>query len=306
MRTALRATRPPPSMLVSVVICRELVTAIVAGSEPQLKVTAPPPATAAPSAASVQLADVPPSPTTPPARARGGRLRYARRSGMPAVPRRIPLKTRLQLVTGAGRWAAAPSGLFDVVELRGSFISTPFALRSDGKGGCIARAVARHCSDEECQDCLIQLYLLLVRTICCQTPSVGRFGRARAWVRGPRKITVASKPAVDEPMPMMARTNGNGRSRGAQAHMSQRAVEQLLGRVITDSEFRRRFYEDAAAACAAAGLELTPRERAAVQALDDRAVRAFAALLDPRIVRAPLGPGRRTVVPARARQPAGK
>lgn len=88
--------------------------------------------------------------------------------------------------------------------------------------------------------------------------------------------------------------------------MSQRAVEQLLGRVITDPEFRRRFYEDATTACAAAGLQLTRREHEAVQTLDERAVRAFAAQLDPRIVRAPIGPGRDTVITAHARQRGGK
>jgi hypothetical protein len=91
--------------------------------------------------------------------------------------------------------------------------------------------------------------------------------------------------------------------------MSQRAVEQLIGRVITDPEFRRRFFEDAAAACAAANLQLTPRECEAVQALDEMAVRAFASQLDPRIVRAALGAGRGIVIPARARpgtSPRGK
>jgi hypothetical protein len=88
--------------------------------------------------------------------------------------------------------------------------------------------------------------------------------------------------------------------------MSQRAVEQLLGRVITDPEFRRRFYEGAAAACGDAGLELTPREREAVQALDETAVRTFAAQLDPRIVRAALGPGRRTTVRVRPGATKGK
>jgi hypothetical protein len=91
--------------------------------------------------------------------------------------------------------------------------------------------------------------------------------------------------------------------------MSQRAVEQLLGRVITDPEFRRRFYEDAAAACEAAGLQLTQRELEAVQVTSEMAVRAFAAHLDQRIVRAALGPGRGVVVTARLRRgttPKGK
>ena len=82
--------------------------------------------------------------------------------------------------------------------------------------------------------------------------------------------------------------------------MSQRAVEQLLGRVITDPEFRHRFYEDATAACEAAGLQLTPRELEAVQATGELAVRAFSAHLDPRIVRAVLRAGRGIVVRARA------
>ena len=80
--------------------------------------------------------------------------------------------------------------------------------------------------------------------------------------------------------------------------MSQRAVEQLLGRLITDPEFRRRFYEDAGAACNTAGLQLTQREREALQVTDEMAVRSFAAQLDPRIVRAALGRGRAIVIPA--------
>ena len=81
--------------------------------------------------------------------------------------------------------------------------------------------------------------------------------------------------------------------------MSQRAVERLLGRLITDAEFRRCFYEDAAAACAAAGHALTPRELEALQATDETAVRGFAAQLDPRIVRAALS--RATSAPASGR-----
>ncbi len=83
--------------------------------------------------------------------------------------------------------------------------------------------------------------------------------------------------------------------------MSQRAVERLLGRLITDAEFRRRFYEDAAAACGAMRHALTPRELEAVQATDETAVRAFAAQLDPRIVRAALRGTARAAVSGRVR-----
>ena len=68
--------------------------------------------------------------------------------------------------------------------------------------------------------------------------------------------------------------------------MSQRSVEQMVGRLATDEGFRRRFQEDRVAALAellAAGLEFTPVEQRAILSLDGAACEQFAGRLDPRI-----------------------
>ena len=71
--------------------------------------------------------------------------------------------------------------------------------------------------------------------------------------------------------------------------MSQRAVEGILGRLITDSEFRRGFYADPAAMCVREALDLTTRELEALMTLDQSRLRTFASVLDARIVRAAVG-----------------
>ena len=71
--------------------------------------------------------------------------------------------------------------------------------------------------------------------------------------------------------------------------MSQQAVEGTLGRLITDSEFRRAFYADPAATCRRDSLDLTTGELEALMALDRLRLHAFAKGLDARIVRAAVG-----------------
>ena len=75
--------------------------------------------------------------------------------------------------------------------------------------------------------------------------------------------------------------------------MCQRAVEQALGRLVTDDRFRREFHEDARRACFAAGLDLSPAEIAALAAIPIRALLRFGAALDDRICRldVPRSPG---------------
>jgi hypothetical protein len=73
--------------------------------------------------------------------------------------------------------------------------------------------------------------------------------------------------------------------------MSQQAVEGTLGRLITDSEFRRGFYADPAATCLRESLDLTTRELEALMALGQTRLQAFAKGIDARIVRAALGGG---------------
>ena len=78
--------------------------------------------------------------------------------------------------------------------------------------------------------------------------------------------------------------------------MSQSNVERVIGRLVTDEEFRRRFAADPLAVLresAANGLELTDCEVRALSALNARTVERFARALDPRIQKADLHGGER-------------
>lgn len=68
--------------------------------------------------------------------------------------------------------------------------------------------------------------------------------------------------------------------------MSQRSVEQVIGRLATDEEFRRRFEESRETVIEeviASGLPLTPVEQRALRDLDFGACRRFARCIDPRL-----------------------
>ncbi len=75
--------------------------------------------------------------------------------------------------------------------------------------------------------------------------------------------------------------------------MSQRCVEMLLGKILTDEDFRRSFFSSRALpdrtpnfeVAASQGLELTPVERSALSALKRRRFDLIAQTLDPRIAR---------------------
>ncbi len=70
--------------------------------------------------------------------------------------------------------------------------------------------------------------------------------------------------------------------------MSQKCVELLLGRILTDEDFRRDFFpiRDFSFAMAVShGLELTPVERNALSTLQGRRFEFIAQSLDPRIAR---------------------
>jgi hypothetical protein len=76
--------------------------------------------------------------------------------------------------------------------------------------------------------------------------------------------------------------------------MSQRWVEQVVGRLATDEAFRRQFLADRAAALdelQAGGAELNPCELRALAAVDGRAIVRFAEALDPRIQKSDLKGG---------------
>ncbi|MBI4516699.1 MAG: Franean1_4349 family RiPP [Deltaproteobacteria bacterium] len=93
--------------------------------------------------------------------------------------------------------------------------------------------------------------------------------------------------------------------------MSQRVVERLLGRLLTDREFRHVFYEDPAATCVQQSFELTPSELEALARLDEARIEAFSRGLDARIIRAAVNGMRRGDVAAMAddssnRRPQGR
>ena len=70
--------------------------------------------------------------------------------------------------------------------------------------------------------------------------------------------------------------------------MTQKNVELVLGRLITDGEFRRSFQRNPKTAfeeLAASGIELNPVERRALAALDARVLEAIVSALSPRLQR---------------------
>ena len=65
--------------------------------------------------------------------------------------------------------------------------------------------------------------------------------------------------------------------------MSQRSVEQVIGKLATDEGFRRQFEVNREVALTESGLQLTPVEQRALLDLDVDAAERFAGCLDPRI-----------------------
>jgi hypothetical protein len=89
--------------------------------------------------------------------------------------------------------------------------------------------------------------------------------------------------------------------------MSQRCVESVLGRLITDSDFRVHFFDQPEAVCSQHQLDLTPNELSALLKIDTAELETTAAGLDPRIVRAVIQPpegrtGAAMLQPARGRK----
>ena len=67
--------------------------------------------------------------------------------------------------------------------------------------------------------------------------------------------------------------------------MSQRDVERTLGRLLTDTGFRREFFRNSARACLDAGLQLAPHELEALLRVPPRTLASLAGQLDDRICR---------------------
>jgi putative modified peptide len=68
--------------------------------------------------------------------------------------------------------------------------------------------------------------------------------------------------------------------------MSQRSVERVVGRLVTDEAFREQFAEDPGAALrqmTECGVELTDLELRALASIDARVVERIAGSIDPRI-----------------------
>ncbi len=67
--------------------------------------------------------------------------------------------------------------------------------------------------------------------------------------------------------------------------MSQSAVEQTLGRLLTDAAFRRKFFEDARRASVLSGLKLSSEELEALGRLPRAMLATLGRRLDDRICR---------------------
>jgi hypothetical protein len=65
--------------------------------------------------------------------------------------------------------------------------------------------------------------------------------------------------------------------------MSQQVVEQVIGRAVTDPEFRNLLFSDPDQALA--GYDLTEEERKAILAMESKHVEDFAGKLDARITK---------------------
>jgi hypothetical protein len=74
--------------------------------------------------------------------------------------------------------------------------------------------------------------------------------------------------------------------------MSQRAVERLIGRLITDDQFRRKAGISLSAACCEVGLELTPGEMELLSHLELACFADLSRDLDPGLRRTGNSPGK--------------
>lgn len=76
--------------------------------------------------------------------------------------------------------------------------------------------------------------------------------------------------------------------------MSQEAVEQVLGRLITDERFRRQAADSLETACLREGYRLLPAELRMLTDLELQGVAALAGRLNPGLCRAGTAPYKET------------
>lgn len=67
--------------------------------------------------------------------------------------------------------------------------------------------------------------------------------------------------------------------------MSQRAVERMLGRLITDEGFRDQFFKNPGVACFSLGAELSQEELEALSRVPPSALAELSTRIDDRICR---------------------
>lgn len=65
--------------------------------------------------------------------------------------------------------------------------------------------------------------------------------------------------------------------------MSYEAVATIIGRALTDAQFRQQLIDDAARACQ--GYDLTPEELQALEAIEPESFEALASSLPERIIK---------------------
>jgi hypothetical protein len=82
----------------------------------------------------------------------------------------------------------------------------------------------------------------------------------------------------------------NSPLRVRQGPVSQRSVEQIIGKLATDPVFCRGFFRDPEAAALRLGVELSPEETNALLSIPRPALADFSARLDDRICRLHVGP----------------
>ena len=75
--------------------------------------------------------------------------------------------------------------------------------------------------------------------------------------------------------------------------MTQQAVERVLGKLLTDENFRERFFASPELACWEAGFALSPVELEALSRVSSEALTQLGEALDKRISRPSLDPDRR-------------